>query len=165
MKPSAVNNAKITWKIQASKNDQKPGKDRSLTWLCNTRSLVAGAVFMHESFGSVQGFFTPVGLQLGWLEWCGARGLSMSYFTLLRRGITALTSLWLSTCRQPLPATLAFLSSLASPRSLLVLIPVLPTPFPFVHSFPLFCLCCFSERSDLNKLQGLKWIIDYGSDF
>lgn len=57
------------------------------------QSKVSGAVFMQKSFGSVQGISTPVGLQLGWLEWCGARGLRMSYFTRLLWEITELTSL------------------------------------------------------------------------
>lgn len=69
--------------------------EESLPWLCNTVFLVSAAVFMQNSFGSVQGFSSPVGLQLVWLEWCGARGLSMSYFTRVLWEITELTSLWL----------------------------------------------------------------------
>lgn len=80
--------------------------EESLPWLCNTEFLVSAAVFMQNSFGSVQGFSSPVGLQLVWLEWCGARGLSMSYFTRVLWEITELTSLWLclslSTRCQPL---------------------------------------------------------------
>lgn len=80
--------------------------EESLRWLCNTEFLVSAAVFMQNSFGSEQGFSSPVGLQLVWLEWCGARGLSMSYFTRVLWEITELTSLWLclshSTRCQPL---------------------------------------------------------------
>lgn len=94
-------------KIQGRKNDHNPGNYRSFTWLCNTRLLVSGAVFMQKSFGSVQGFSTPVGLQLGWFEWCGARGLSMSYFTQVLREITELTSLTLSVSLNMLSATLS----------------------------------------------------------
>lgn len=86
--------------ISLLKNSKNHWKHKSLTWLRNTRLLVSGAVFMQKSYGSVQGFSTPVGLQLGWLEWCGARGLSMSYFTQVLREITELTSLELS-CLTP----------------------------------------------------------------
>lgn len=87
-------------KNAGQKNSKNHWKHKSLTWLRNTRLLVSGAVFMQKSYGSVQGFSTPVGLQLGWLEWCGARGLSMSYFTQVLREITELTSLKLS-CLTP----------------------------------------------------------------
>lgn len=101
-------------KNAGQKNSKNHWKHRSLTWLRNTRLLVSGAVFMQKSYGSVQGFSTPVGLQLGWLEWCGARGLSMSYFTQVLREITELTSLELflshSTRSQPVSFTFTFSS-------------------------------------------------------
>lgn len=163
-------------KNAGQKNSKNHWKHRSLTWLRNTRLLVSGAVFMQKSYGSVQGFSTPVGLQLGWLEWCGARGLSMSYFTQVLREITELTSLELflshSTPVSPsLSLSLSLLisvSSLASPflSSYSGLsIPLSPLLFSPVSLVLLPCLCCFSKLTDLNKLPGFKWIIDYGVDF
>lgn len=148
--------------------------EESLRWLCNTEFLVSAAVFMQNSFGSIQGFSSPVGLQLVWLEWCGARGLSTSYFTRVLWEITELTSLWLclshSTRCQPLwlfsPhfffSLIIFLfclsvSYLLSP----LLIPLLPR---FSLLFPIFLFMLFSKLTDLNKLPGLSWIIDYGAD-
>lgn len=126
--------------------------EESLPWLCNTEFLVSAAVFMQNSFGSVQGFSSPVGLQLVWLEWCGARGLSMSYFTRVLWEITELTSLWLclshSARCQPLwlfsphfffPCFIIFLFCL----SVSYLLPPLHI-LPFLTSLPpFFCLCCF----------------------
>lgn len=157
------------------KNSKNHWKHRSLTWLRNTRLLVSGAVFMQKSYGSVQGFSTPVGLQLGWLEWCGARGLSMSYFIQVLREITELTSLELflshSTRSQSLSLSLSLLISVSSLSSPFLSsysglsIPLSLLPFSPVSLVLLPCLCCFSKLTDLNKLPGFKWIIDHGVDF
>lgn len=162
---------------------QNPGNYRSLTWLRNTRLLVPGAVFMLKSIGSVQGFSTPVGLQLGWLEWCGARGLSMSYFTQVHREITELTSLLNSislshslsctNCQAFLLTLSLSLSSLPPILSISVSLSLancclsisLFLALSLTLSFPRFLFMLFFKLTDLNKLPGLAWIIDYGVDF
>lgn len=131
-------------KNAGQKNSKNHWKHKSLTWLRNTRLLVSGAVFMQKSYGSVQGFSTPVGLQLGWLEWCGARGLSMSYFTQVLREITELTSLELflshSTRSQPVSFTFTFCHHLLLPFFLLILVFLSPY-LPFFSPLSLWFYC------------------------
>lgn len=135
-------------KNAGQKNSKNHWKHRSLTWLRNTRLLVSGAVFMQKSYGSVQGFSTPVGLQLGWLEWCGARGLSMSYFTQVLREITELTSLELflshSTRSQSVSFTFTFsphfCHHLLLPFFLLILVFLSPY-LPFFSPLSLWFYC------------------------
>lgn len=125
--------------------------EESLPWLCNTEFLVSAAVFIQNSFGSLQGFSSPVGLQLVRLDWCGARGLSMSYFTRVLWEITELTSLWLclshSTRCQPLwlfsPHFFSCFIIFCFCLSVSYLLSPLHIP-PFLTSLPpFFCLCCF----------------------
>ena len=63
-------------KHQAEKNPPDPGN--YLSWLRNTTFLVSGFLFLcRNPVGFLRGSSAPIGLQLGCLEWCGARGLGM----------------------------------------------------------------------------------------
>lgn len=84
-------------KHREEKPDGNAGNSKSWTWLCNASVCGFGEGFFFFFFAGIlwvhaRPFSSPVGLQLGGMQWCGARGPSTSSSALLLREITQLTS-------------------------------------------------------------------------